>query len=684
MHCRLLIVTSIILPTLTAQPPSNGDGNWPKEITTNQIDLYLYQPQVEAWKGNRIEARSAVSLTQGGDPGQIFGVVSIKARTEVDREARVVAFEDIEITNASFPAASSLQSALLKAIRESVPEWPRTVSLDRLLADLAIAQAARQTEATGLKNDPPKIIFSTSPAVLILIDGEPVYKAVEGTRYARVMNTLALLLYDSAAGNFYLDGQSRWMTASALNGPWIASPNPPEDLNAIRDQVRREEDQEESGSPVSGSNENVPVVYVSTAPAELVVTQGKPLYAPIPKTNLLYVTNTGSDVFVDPKSQQDYVLLAGRWFSAASTMGRWTWVPSGQLPREFSRIPVDSPKGHVLAAIPGTEQAKESVIESEIPQTATVQRSQAKLDVRYDGSPQFRPIEGTPMEYAVNTVSEVIHAEGHYYAIQHGVWFVADSPSGPWIVADTIPAVIYTIPPSSPLYHVRYVYVYGSTSDVVYVGYTPGYVGAFVDDGVVVFGSGWSYPGLLCGDFWCGWPWTWGFGFQFSYWGGGWFWHPMGGLWWYHSPPFAHRIYSEHWNPQWYSSNRTWVHNNVNIYNHWGERGVASRGLQTSRGAAPPTGRGSPGRPDLYAGRDGQVYQHGQRGWSAPNQSGQWKRVPSNPGLEQQRQSRSLGQSRQREFEQRGQTPGIPRTSPAPRMASPRMGGAQSHGGGRR
>ena len=29
----------------------------------------------------------------------------------------------------------------------------------------------------------------------------------------------------------------------------------------------------------------------------------------------------------------------------------------------------------------------------------------------------------------------------------------------------------------------------------VYVGYTPGYVGAFVDDGVVVFGSGWSYPG---------------------------------------------------------------------------------------------------------------------------------------------------------------------------------------------
>jgi hypothetical protein len=59
------------------------------------------------------------------------------------------------------------------------------------------------------------------------------------------------------------------------------------------------------------------------------------------------------------------------------------------------------------------------------------------------------------------------------------VWFVSDAPTGPWAVADKIPDVIYTIPPNSPLYRVRFVYIYGSTPDYVYFGYTPGYLGSF-------------------------------------------------------------------------------------------------------------------------------------------------------------------------------------------------------------
>jgi len=120
-------------------------------------------------------------------------------------------------------------------------------------------------------------------------------------------------------------------------------------------------------------------------------------------------------------------VLAGRWFRATSLDGSWEWVPGEQVPRDFAHISPESPKGHVLASIPGTEQAREALIANEIPQTATVRRNEAKLNVRYDGEPQFRPIEGTPMEYAVNTSPEVIHAEGRYYAVEHGVWFVADS-----------------------------------------------------------------------------------------------------------------------------------------------------------------------------------------------------------------------------------------------------------------
>jgi hypothetical protein len=71
----------------------------------------------------------------------------------------------------------------------------------------------------------------------------------------------------------------------------------------------------------------------------------------------------------------------------------------------------------------------------------------------------------------------------------------------------------------------------------------------------VVFGTGWLYPGWY-GNWWFGWPWTWGFGYQFSYWGGGWFWRPSNLYWSYHNPWFVHRVYHEHWNPQWHLGDR--------------------------------------------------------------------------------------------------------------------------------
>ena len=73
---------------------------------------------------------------------------------------------------------------------------------------------------------------------------------------------------------------------------------------------------------------------------------------------------------------------------------------------------------------------------------------------------------------------------GLYYAVENGVWFTAARLAGPWRVAVSVPAVVYAIPPSSPLHYVTYVRVYYATPDVVYVGYTAGYVGTCVSAGV--------------------------------------------------------------------------------------------------------------------------------------------------------------------------------------------------------
>ena len=370
---------------------------------------------------------------------------------------------------------------------------------------------------------------------------------------------------------------------------------------------------------------------MSTTPAELLVTRGAPQLSPIPKTKLLYVTNTENNIFLDVPTQNYYVLLSGRWYQSKSLEGPWTWVSWNQLPRDFAKIPPDSPKGSVLASVPGTEQAREAVIANQIPQTAAVRRSEAKLEVRYDGAPQFRPIEGTSLEYAMNTANDVIRAGARYYACHNGVWFVADAPDGPWVVADTIPAEIYRIPPSSPLFHDRYVYVYGATPDLVYFGYTPGYLGAYVYDGVVVFGTGWVYPPWI-GDYWFGWPWTWGFGFDYGYWGGGWFWRPVGNYWWYHNPWNMHRVYSEHWNPQWHPGDAERFHYNSNIYNRWQGNAVVARQVRPAGGAS----LARQGQPrDLYAGRNGQVWEHRQNGWYQQGNNGNWSRSQPEVGARQ-------------------------------------------------
>ena len=97
-----------------------------------------------------------------------------------------------------------------------------------------------------------------------------------------------------------------------------------------------------------------------------------------------------------------------------------------------------------------------------MPHVVPVDPAKEKLTVTYAGSgPVFKPIAGTPLQYAANTQVDVIKIDdSHYFACNSGVWFTAGSASGPWTPATYVPAVVYTIPPSSPMYHVTFVHVY--------------------------------------------------------------------------------------------------------------------------------------------------------------------------------------------------------------------------------
>jgi hypothetical protein len=254
------------------------------------------------------------------------------------------------------------------------------------------------------------------------------------------------------------------------------------------------------------------------------------------------VQNTETAWLRELSSNDMYLLLSGRWFRSDTQEGPWQFVRADELPESFDDIPPASDIGGLRSSVAGTEEADQAILDAAVPQTAAISRSEASLTVEYDGKPKFEKISGTNVSHAVNTGAQVLQIDRKFYAVDNGVWFTSNDATGPWLVADSVPEEeIAKIPPSSPVYNTTYVHVYESTPEVVYVGYTSGYLWSFPYYGVPVYGTGWYYPPYWGGIYyprpptwglhvgynpWTGWnvgmSWSNGFFSVGVSWGGGW------------------------------------------------------------------------------------------------------------------------------------------------------------------
>jgi hypothetical protein len=543
---------------------------WPRTFTAGGYDMAIFQPQVNTWKGNQLAGRFAVGVRPTESKDEAYGMVSFTARTEIDKLNRLVSLEDLEIGKVNFPTQSAKEPEYLALLKKHLPEKAKTIPLDHLESVFVLSREAEKQTAVAVKNDPPRIIYTTQPAVLVLVDGPAVLKPLDKV-YDRVINTRAVLLLNKLNSKYYCYAARRWYNAHSIEGPFKPDPDPPADIRpALRLALASKK-----VDPMFPTGEGTPPrgLYTSMTAAELIQTIGVANVTPVQGTaNLLYVTNTDNALFLDIAEQNYYALLSGRWFRSKSLNGPWSFVPPGSLPADFQKIPSAHPKSNVLASVPGTPQAREAMVASTIPQTASVDRSKAKLTVNYEGNPAFAPIPETSLQYATNTATPVIMVNAStYYANEGGLWFVANAPVGPWTVATSVPPAIYTIPPSSPLHYVTSCYVYGSTPEYVYTGYTPGYLGTVVaEEGVVVNGTGYQYPPSIIGSTWIGYPPTYGFGwgmavgaftgFAFGYAAGA-----AEGCW---CQPY--------WGCYGFAYGSGWNYSNVNLnstsfYNRWGD-----------------------------------------------------------------------------------------------------------------
>jgi hypothetical protein len=665
-------VCAVFSPTLAVSQTNDADVlQWPLQLDGERGQIIIYQPQIESYRGNTLEARAAVSVTRKGESEAVFGAMWFEARMSTDLDARLISCEDLNVTAATFPTLEDSQVEQISSYLESeVPKWQMDLDLDQFLATVEQSEA-RGDDAPPLNNDPPEFIFVQVPTVLVIIDGDPKLADMEGYDLKYVANSAFFIAQDPTRKRYYLRGGDYWYVSSDLMGGWKQTGELPSEIQkvskAIDEEIAKQKaDVADRGAAPEAAEEvgesRVPEIVVRTGPAELIQTDGDPEFVPLQGTQLLYVENTETDILMDLGAQTYYILISGRWYQSNKLDGgNWTFVDPDKVPADFANIEQDSDMGQVLASVPGTQESKEAVLENSIPQTAEVDRKTTTVEVAYDGDPQFEKCSDD-VAYAVNTDKAVFLIDGRYYCCDQAVWFVANGPSGPWQVATAVPEQIQDIPPECPHYNVKYVYIYDSTPDVVYVGYTPGYTCSYVYYGTVVYGTGYwyrpwyyryYYPRPVTWGFhihWnpvTGWGFSWGVSFGWLHirvgrpWYGGW-WGPAGYRHGYRHG--YHRGYRHGYHHgaragyrAGYRAGQQSAHRNV--YKTQQRKGVHAGGKPKTQPARTP--KTANRQNNVYAGKNGNVHRNQGGNWQTRDRGG-WSSSSqqSRQSLERQQNSR--------------------------------------------
>ncbi|HZP87527.1 MAG TPA: hypothetical protein VFB54_11965 [Burkholderiales bacterium] len=229
----------------------------------------------------------------------------------------------------------------------TIPSTPRTPAppvgapAPRTLPDAAQAPSRESETAT---KQAPRIIFSTRPALLLPVYGEPRLKKVDGTALMRVENSPAILL-KGKSGNFYVPVYDGFMQARSLNGPWTVVKSPPKVLKTAKAHLLEAGQQDLFASrpdPRTGRTPslatNPPRIVVSSEPTALIVVDGQPGYQKVRGTGLSRLVNTQALVLRDDADGKIYVQIGDDWYRGESTKGPWQHVPSASLPADFAKV----------------------------------------------------------------------------------------------------------------------------------------------------------------------------------------------------------------------------------------------------------------------------------------------------------------------------------------------------------
>ena len=265
-----------------------------------------------------------------------------------------------------------------------MPDDERVIALDRVLANLDKSQVVPKN-VEGVKADPPTIFFSKTPAVIVNLDGEPIWSPIKDNDLKFAVNT-NWDLFQHAPDQHLLPAEQRHLAESdRREGAVVAGRDAARQLQEAAGRGELEGRQGESAGQ-AGQGRGVPKVFVSSQPAELILLTGEPNYllvhgheAPVGEQHRERCLPDGQDRSGLLSRRRALVLGAG--------LHRPVDVRhADRLPADFKKIPLEHERSRVLASVPGTDQAAEAVLLAQIPQTARVNKKEVKApDVAFQG-----------------------------------------------------------------------------------------------------------------------------------------------------------------------------------------------------------------------------------------------------------------------------------------------------------
>ena len=199
--------------------------------------------------------------------------------------------------------------------------------------------------------DAPTVFYATEAAELVLLDGPPDWQSIGDNGLSFATNTLQEFF--QADDQFYFLASGRWFQASELTGPWsMATELPPSFQDIPPESGDDPHPKSYVRKSVPGTQEAWEAALVATIPREAQIVKGSeaeldlgvnyagdPVFAPIESTEIELAVNTTFQVLRFDGVY--YLCHNATWLTSYSALGPWKFAES--IPEEFAAIPPTSP-----------------------------------------------------------------------------------------------------------------------------------------------------------------------------------------------------------------------------------------------------------------------------------------------------------------------------------------------------